>query len=293
MASSSRCSTCGAALETPARRCTTCGAENPPARPISWAKTCPRCRYQGYGDHYFSKPQNIALLVVLGLVTSGVGALIYWLMRFQHRLCPRCGLNWRHASYRAVAGPDAGAGIQPGDQALVHRAGPSDPAMFAPSEDRSARGWVRIGGGALLGFIGTGWLSAGIMLLGAGLSGLALMPLLMLAGGASAVAGGAALIWSGIKRLRWRGGSPRQLQRGILRLASERGGRLTASEVAAFMDLSPDAAKKLLDGMELEDSQRVCSDVTDEGVIVYEFPELRRRPDLEIEGGSRAESGWR
>ena len=121
-------------------------------------------------------------------------------------------------------------------------------------------------------------LSGGATVLGMGVSGLAIMTLLMLAGGATVGAGGAALIWSGIKRLRWRKGSPRQLQRGILRLASQHGGRLTASEVAAYMDLSPDAAKKLLDGMELEDSQRVCSDVTDEGVIVYEFPELRPRP---------------
>ena len=143
----------------------------------------------------------------------------------------------------------------------------------------------------MLGFIGAGWLSGGAAILGMGISGLALMPLLMLAGGASAVAGGAALIWSGIRRLRWRGGSPRQLQRGILRLASQHGGRLTASEVAAYMDLSPDAAKKLLDGMELEDSQRVSSDVTDEGVIVYEFPELRQRPGRGPRGVYGAESG--
>ncbi len=281
MAKPLRCTTCGAALEGPARSCTTCGAENP-GRPLTWLKTCPRCRHQGYGDHYFSKPQHIALLVVLGLVTSGVGALVYWLMRFQHRLCPRCGLNWRHASYRAIASPDAAREIQSGDQALAHYGDPSAPAMFVPSEDRSAQGWIRIGGGALLGFMGAGWLSAGAMVLGVGP---AFMPLLMLAGGASAVAGGAALIWSGIRRLRWRKGSPRQLQRGILRLASQHGGRLTASEVAAYMDLSPDAAKKLLDGMELEDSQRVSSDVTDEGVIVYEFPELLRRPGRGLGGG--------
>ena len=278
MAKPLRCTTCGAALESPARRCTTCGAENPAGRPLTWVKTCPRCRHQGYGDHYFSKVQHIGLLVVLGLVTSGVGALIYWLMRFQHRLCPRCGLNWRHASYRAIANPDAGQGTQSVDDALTHYADASAPAIYAPPEDRSGQGWIRIGGGALLGFLGAGWLSGASMMFSMGLSGLGFMPLVMLAGGATAVAGGAALIWSGIKRLRWRKGSPRQLQRGILRLASQRGGRLTASEVAAYMDLTPDAAKKLLDGMELEDSQRVSSDVTDEGVIVYEFPELQRRP---------------
>ena len=257
---------------------------------MTWVKACARCGHQGYGDHYFSKIQHVALLVVLGLVTSGIGALIYWLMRFQHRLCPRCGLNWRHASYRALPHPDATQGSRAGDEALAAYGDSSASTAFLPPEDRSVQGWLRIGGGALLGFMGAGWLSAGAMVFGVGP---ALVPLVMLAGGTAAVAGGAALIWSGIKRLRWRRGSPDQLARGVLRLASQRGGRLTASEVAAYMDLSPDAAKKLLDGMELEDSQRVSSDVTDEGVIVYEFPELLRRPGRGLEGGSTAESGWR
>ena len=253
---------------------------------MTWVKTCPRCRHQGYGDHYFSKMQHIGLLVVLGLVTSGIGALIYWLMRFQHRLCPRCGLNWRHASYRALPKPDAGGELGAGEAAVSPYEDPLLPAALAPPEDRSSQGWLRIGGGSLLGLVGAGWLSgaATILDMGMGLSGLGFMPLLMLVGGAGAVSGGAALIWSGIRRLRWRKGSPRQLQRDVLRLASQRGGRLTASEVAAYMDLSPDAAKKLLDGMELEDSQRVCSDVTDEGVIVYEFPELLPRPGDRLEG---------
>ena len=284
MASSLRCTTCGAALEPPARRCTTCGEENPAGRALTWVRSCPRCGYQGYGEHYFSKIQHVALLVVLGLVTSGIGALIYWLMRFQHRLCPRCGLNWRHASYRALPHPDASPGYRAGDEALAAYGDPSAPTKFLPPEDRSVQGWLRIGGGALLGFMGTGWISAGAMVFGMGS-----MPLVMLAGGTAAVGGGAALIWSGIKRLRWRRGSPRQLQRGILRLASQRGGRLTASEVAVYMDLSPEVAKKLLDGMELEDSQRVGSDVTDEGVIVYEFPELLRRPGRRLEGTEQAE----
>ena len=282
MATHLRCNTCGAALERPARSCTTCGAENPADRPPTWVKTCPRCRHQGYGDHYFSKSQHIALLVVLGLVTSGIGALIYWLMRFQHRLCPRCGLNWRHASYRAIASSDAGAATLPGGEALTHQADPSTPTIFVPSEDRSVQGWVQIGGGAFLGLMGVSWLSFNAL---AGS-----IPVINLIG-IAATLGGAALTWSGIKRLRWRRGSPRQLQRGILRLASQRGGRLTASEVAAYMDLSPDVAKKLLDDMELKDSQRVCSDVTEEGVIVYEFPELRPRPGTGLGGADRARSG--
>ncbi len=278
MPRSLRCSTCGAALEKRAGRCTTCGEKNPAGTALTWTKRCPRCRHTGYGEHYFSRVQHIGLLIVLSLLTSGIGGLIYWLMRFQHRVCARCGLNWRHASYRAISPPDGRPGSGAEDEALTPYED-SSPAPFLPPEDRATQGWIRIGGGALLGFVGAGWLSGAAMMLEMGVASLAFMPLVMLAGGTAAAAGGAALIWSGIKRLRWRKGSPGQLQRGILRLASQRGGRLTATEVAAYMDLSLAAAKKLLDEMEVEDSQRVCSEVTEEGVIVYEFPELLRRPE--------------
>lgn len=248
---------------------------------MTWVKTCPRCAHQGYGDHYFSKLQHVALLVVLGLVTSGIGALIYWLMRFQHRLCPNCGLNWRHASYRALPHPDAGGASVSASGTLPSPMDRGGPPGFAHSGGNSAQAALRIGGGGLLGLMGIGWITAGMMGTGVGL-----MSLWFLGAGIAASAGGAGLVWSGVRKLLGRRQAQAgQLQRAILRLASQRGGQLTASEVAAYMDLSPDAAKKLLDGMELEDSQRVSSDVTDEGVIVYEFPELLTRPGRRLEGG--------
>ena len=70
-----------------------------------------------------------------------------------------------------------------------------------------------------------------------------------------------------------------RLQRRVLLLATEKEGTLTVTEVAASLDLSLSAAEGVLDGM--DDGLRVRSDVTDEGIIVYEFPELRHHPRLE------------
>ena len=44
------------------------------------------------------------------------------------------------------------------------------------------------------------------------------------------------------------------------------------TEVAAELDLSLEAAEKLMEQM--DDGFRVRSDVSDEGVIYYEFPEV-------------------
>ena len=199
MAKPLRCSTCGAVVEGFARQCGTCGAQDPVGRPMTWAKSCPRCGHQGYGDHYFSKAQHIALLVVLGLATSGLGALIYWLVRFQHRLCPRCGLNWRHASYRPLPFPDADLGPGAGETTPIRYREPPNATMFAPPEDRSAEGWVRIGGGALLGFAGASMVSSSLIVSA---------PVAFAMLGAGVVVGGAALIWSGIARCAGGGGPP-------------------------------------------------------------------------------------
>jgi len=70
-----------------------------------------------------------------------------------------------------------------------------------------------------------------------------------------------------------------RLQRRVLLHATEQGGTLTVSEVAASLDLSLAVAEEVLDSM--DDGLRVRSEVTNEGIIVYDFPELRHRPSLE------------
>ena len=62
------------------------------------------------------------------------------------------------------------------------------------------------------------------------------------------------------------------LQQPVLRLAGDRGGRLTVTEVASSLGWPLRRAEKVLNS--LEDGLRVASTVTDQGVIVYEFREL-------------------
>ena len=69
------------------------------------------------------------------------------------------------------------------------------------------------------------------------------------------------------------------LQREVLRLATARGGTLTVTEVAAELNLSLPAAEKVLTAM--DDGFRVRSEISNEGVIYYEFPEVLHRKELE------------
>jgi hypothetical protein len=68
------------------------------------------------------------------------------------------------------------------------------------------------------------------------------------------------------------------LQRKILKLASAKGGTHTVTQVAADLNLAIPAAEKILTSM--DDDFRVRSVISEEGVIVYEFPELKHRKEL-------------
>lgn len=74
------------------------------------------------------------------------------------------------------------------------------------------------------------------------------------------------------------------LQLPVLKLARRRDGRLTVTEVAAELGWTLPRAEKVLES--LNDGYRVSSEVTNEGVIVYEFLELKYGRDRlpEIEG---------
>jgi hypothetical protein len=93
-------------------------------------------------------------------------------------------------------------------------------------------------------------------------------------------AGGTTTVWWGLKaREDRRRALMARLQRRVLLLATEKSGTLTVTEVAASLNMSLAVAEGVLDGM--DDGLRVRSDVTDQGIIVYEFPELRHHPRLE------------
>jgi hypothetical protein len=216
--------------------------------------TCPRCGYRGEGIGYFSRGSHIAALVGLTLLTAGAmgaGGLIYYLVRRDHLVCPRCGRGWgRNGTFALV--PTTGRGSAP------------VPAM-------------RGGGGSTQGWAIALFIIAALLTVAA-IASTELPPLLF---GGVAAAGGFALQRVAIReREQRRQALLSALQLPVLQLAGKKGGQLTVTEVAAELGWTIRRAEKVLQS--LDDGLRVTSDVTDEGVIVYAFPELTRshRPRL-------------
>ena len=63
------------------------------------------------------------------------------------------------------------------------------------------------------------------------------------------------------------------LEAEILKFAGQHGGRLTAVEVATQLGLTPEAAKEALDALAVR--SQADMEVTDEGVLVYTFYDVR------------------
>lgn len=253
-----RCSTCGETLELGTAQCPTCGTGTPVGMVLSrpaGIRRCPRCSYQGEGIPYFKRAGHVGLLVGVSLFTYGFGGLVYWLARRKHLICPRCGLGWEHASRAlALAGPE-----------------PERDAMANESSGESLPGSGikrRVLGVMLVLF-------ASMMVLIGSIE----FELAAIAMGAVTGAGGSLMFYWG-----WRGLQERRraimqgLQRKILRLATRKGGTLTVTEVAAEMNLSLPAAEKILTSM--DDGFRVRSEISNEGVLFYEFPEVLHRKEL-------------
>jgi len=87
--------------------------------------------------------------------------------------------------------------------------------------------------------------------------------------------GGAGMMLKGVKsdREKRRDAIIQSLQLPVLQLAARKAGRLTVTEVATEMGWPMARAEKVLNS--LDDGMRVMSDITDEGVIVYDFLEIR------------------
>jgi hypothetical protein len=77
----------------------------------------------------------------------------------------------------------------------------------------------------------------------------------------------------------------------IYKLAFKLGGRLTVSDIVIETGMEVEEAEKLIQSM--VDQQRIRMEVTDEGLVVYEFPEiLARYKDREKgTGGDQSDPG--
>ena len=217
-------------------------------------RRCPRCSYQGEGIPYFRRAGHVGMLVGASFFTWGFGGLIYWLARRKHLICPRCGLGWEHAS-RALAV----TGSEP--ERVMLEAEPDEKLPSAGLKRRIA-GVGAILMASLLVLIGFVEWEMGAVAVGSVVGG-----------------GGSGMFYWGWKGLQERQKALMQgLQRKILKLADIKGGTLTVTEVAADMNLSLPAAENLLTSM--DDGFRVRSEISKEGVLYYEFPELLHRDQL-------------
>lgn len=229
-------------------------------------RQCPRCGHHSEGVPYFRKTGHLALLVGLSVFTYGIGGLVYYAARRRHRVCPNCGLGWEHSR-------------EPGD---AHSLDSVDDMPVTAGRTAAPRREHRLppsGIGRRVFGAGLGILAA--IIITAGIAGGDGPPIVA---GALMGMGGSGLFMWGWRALQERRQSVLQsLNRRVLMLATRRGGVLTVTEVAAELDLSLEAAEKVLIGM--DDGFRVRSDISDEGVLYYEFPEVVHQKKLRS-GGS-------
>jgi len=203
---------------------------------------------------YFRRAGHVGLLVGASLFTYGFGGLVYWLARRKHLVCPRCGLGWENASRAlSVTGPEP-------EQRLIE----AEPDEVLPSAGikRRVMGTTMVLGASLMVLLGfTQWV----------------MPLVAVG---SVVGGGGSLMfywgWQGLQNRR--NAIMQGLQRKILKLANARRGTLTVTEVASDLNLALPAAEKILETM--DDGFRVRSEISKDGVLYYEFPEIVHRAAL-------------
>lgn len=217
------------------------------AAPLQAVSLCPRCAYQGMGITYFSRNRHVAGLVGAAVLTAGMmgaGGFVYYLLRRNHLICPRCGAGWGADGERAAM---AAAADRPGRLEVPD-----------PGRERAKSA------GSFLMF-----LAAAALLVGGIVESEAAMIVLATF---AAAAGAALQLWSRQDRDRRRAALISSLQLPVLKLAADSGGRLTVTQVAAELGWPLHRAEKILQS--LDDGLRVDSEVTDEGVIVYEFREL-------------------
>lgn len=254
-----RCPTCGEDLDPDEVSCPTCGAEVDRPRDVAVrVRRCARCGYRGEGIGYFRRPSHIALLLVVALFTYGIGGLVYWLVRRRSRVCPNCGLGWEHARSGLPASGRSG-----GREA----SGAGNGELDLPS------------GGGKRRFLGVAVILVAALLISVGIVEGELAAVAV--GGVTGLAGAGTFCWGWSARQSRREALMSSLRRKVLLLAARKEGTLTVTEVAADLDLSLESAERVL--ISMDDGFRVRSEITREGLLLYEFPEIQHRARLEEE----------
>jgi hypothetical protein len=251
------------------------GGAPPPAPPVHWTarsplqlRSCPSCGFRGEGIPYFRRGTNLALLGAATIFTYGVGGLIYGLVKRNDRICPSCGLGWdrsRPLGESLVLASDGGGAGEGAIPAVRPSGGP------ASSENRAMSTAGLPSGGGLRRFGGVVLALLALLLVGFGILEGEIGA--VLTGGVMGASGALTFGWGWKALQRRRQDLLQRMQRQVIQIARRRGGTLTATDVAADMDLSLPAAERIL--LSLDDGFRVTSDVTKEGILVFDFREIR------------------
>ena len=236
--------------------------------PRHTVRMCPGCGYLGEGMPYFRRSSHAVLLVGAAILTYGFGGLVYWLVKRDALVCPSCGLSWDRARQLASVSSTGEAASEPG---LWLR------PMGVAEAELPRGGLVRRTAGVILGILA-------VFLLGIGIVETAAAALVT--GISVGLVGGTSFAWGWRALQRRREGLLESLQTQVLKVASAHGGRLTATDVAAGLEVTLPAAERVLFSM--DDGFRVRSDVTDEGLLVFDFPEIQVRRLSEGEGSPTA-----
>jgi hypothetical protein len=267
------CWSCGSPMNRTDGSCRHCGVRvarvspQAPSLPresesLHALRVCMGCGYRGEGVPYFRRAAHAALLAGATILTYGIGGLAYWLIKRRDRVCPSCGISWKRSRALGTAAlPAPGSGLVPEGRgeagARSRRSGEEWPSLPSAGVGRRVFGVLLALLAVLL--VGVGIVEAEGAFLAVSL--------------AFGLAGAASFAWGWKARQIRREALLRRLQGRVLHLARARGGTLTATDVASAMDLSLDGAERVL--LSLDDGFRIRSDVTDDGLLVFEFPEIR------------------
>jgi hypothetical protein len=197
---------------------------------------------------YFSRGLHAAALVGLAVFTTwmlAAPAFLYYFLRRDHLVCARCGRGWGVH----------GEGAVPADREESGSIAVPVPSA-ARERRRSVVGWLLLILAALTLVVGVTEGELGAVIFAA----------------VAAAGGGLSLRAASEARVARRAALLARLQLPVLRLAAESGGRLTVTRTASELGWTLPRAEKVLHS--LDDGLRVSSEVTPEGVIVYEFREL-------------------
>lgn len=251
-----RCGSCGTAIgaAVTSARSGDIGAGVVPQVKVSM---CPACGYLGEGMPYFRRSSHSALLVGATLLSYGIGGLVYWLVKRRSLVCPSCGLGWDRARLLDMS---AFLGKLQSGPSLSRDVGRTQPEALPRG------GLFRRALGAVLGILALYLLALGVL----GASAEALVTSVFMG-----IAGALSFAWGWKALQERRAGLLRSLQTRVLHVAAARGGQITATDVAADLEVTLAAAERVL--FSLDDGFRVCSDVTDEGLLIFDFPEIRAR----------------